>query len=157
MTERSVEHATFVVERTYDAPPAQVFAAFADPTVKPRWFVGPDEWETSDHKLDFRVGGRETVSGGPERGPIHTFDARYQDIVPDQRIVSTYDMYLDETRISVSLATVELAPEGGGTRLVYTEQGAFLDGHDTPAQREQGTGSLLDALGAELRSEPATA
>jgi hypothetical protein len=66
-------------------------------------------------------------------------------------------MYLDETRISVSLATVELAPEGGGTRLVYTEQGAFLDGHDTPAQREQGTGSLLDALGAELRSEPATA
>lgn len=77
--------------------------------------------------------------------------------MPDQRIVYTYDMHLDETRISVSLATVEFEPAGAGTRLVFTEQGAFLDGLDTPAQREQGTGELLDALGGELRREPATA
>ena len=77
--------------------------------------------------------------------------------MPDQRIVYTYDMHLDETRISVSLATVELEPAGAGTRLIFTEQGAFLDGHDTPAEREQGTGALLDALDAALRREPATA
>jgi uncharacterized protein YndB with AHSA1/START domain len=77
--------------------------------------------------------------------------------VPDERIVYAYEMHRDETRISVSLATVQLEAEGVGTRLTYTEQGAFLDGEDEPEYREQGTGSLLDALGAELGRQPATA
>jgi uncharacterized protein YndB with AHSA1/START domain len=154
MTERSVTHATFVVERTYDASPERVFAAWADSASKARWFAGPDEWGPGEHDLDFRVGGREISRGGPRGGPVHTFDGRYHDIVPDQRIVFTYDMHLDDTRISVSLATVEFKPVGTGTRLIFTEQGAYLDGHDTPAQREQGTGALLDALGAELGREP---
>ncbi len=155
MTERSVTHATFVTERTYDASPARVFAAWADPAAKARWFAGPDEWGTPEFELDFRVGGREINRGGPKGGPVYTFDARYQDIVPDQRIVWTYDMHLDDTLISVSLATVEFKVAGTGTRLILTEQGAFLDGYDTPAQREQGMGDLLDALGEELRREPA--
>jgi hypothetical protein len=59
-------------------------------------------------------------------------------------------MHLDQTRISVSLATIELQPDGDGTRLVFTEQGAFLDGFDDPGLRERGTADLLDALGASL-------
>ena len=150
MTKRSASHATFVIERSYAAAPASVFAAFASRAAKGRWFVGPDEWEASDLKLDFRVGGKESVSGGPPGGPVHTYNAQYHDIVPDQRIVSTYDMYLDKTRISVSLATVEFKPKGAGTRLVYTEQGDFLDGFDIPRERERGTAELLDQLGAVL-------
>jgi uncharacterized protein YndB with AHSA1/START domain len=150
MTERSVTHATIVIERTYGAPPARVFHAFADPAVKARWLAGPDDWELRGYELDFRVGGREWSASSPPGGPVHVYEARYQDIVPDQRIIFTYDMYLDERRISVSLATVELTPTGGGTRLLYTEQGAFLDGFDSPALREQGMGSLLDALTTEL-------
>jgi hypothetical protein len=46
---------------------------------------------------------------------------------------------------------MQLKPEGGGTRLMVTEQGAFLDGYDDAGSREQGTGFLLDALGASLR------
>lgn len=157
MTARSVTHATFVIERTYPAAPARVFAAWADPVAKARWFSGPDEWQSGPHELDFRVGGRERVSGGPPGGPVHTFEARYHDIVPNERIISSYDMYMDETRISSSLATVELLPAGPGTRLIYTEQGAFLDGHDSPAQRERGTAEMLDALGAALAAEHATA
>ena len=66
-------------------------------------------------------------------------------------------MHLDETRTSVSLATVELEPEGDGTRLIFTEQAVFLDGLDNPAEREQGTRGLLEKLEAELGREPATA
>jgi uncharacterized protein YndB with AHSA1/START domain len=142
---RSVTHATFAVERSYAATPARVFAAWADPTAKARWFGGSD-WE---HELDFRVDGRET-SRGTMDGTAYTFSARYQDIVPDERIVYAYDMHMGETRISVSLATVELKPDGDGTTLVFTEQGAFLDGLDDPEQRKDGTGSLLDALAKEL-------
>ena len=156
MTERSVTHATFVIERTYDAAPARVFAAWADPAVKSRWFAGPEDWESGAYELDFRVGGRERAGGGPPGGPVHTYDARYQDIVPNERIIISYDMHLDDKRISVSLATVELKPKGSGTRLVFTEQGAFLDGFDDPSQREKGTLDLLDALGAELERQSAS-
>jgi uncharacterized protein YndB with AHSA1/START domain len=157
MTKRCVSHATFVIERTYDASTACVFAAWASPAAKARWFVGPDHWESSDHRLDFRVGGNESVSGGPPGGPVHTFKARYHDIVTDQRIVSTYDMYLDKTRISVSLATVEFKYAGAGTQLIYTEQGVFLEGYDIPAERERGTADLPDQLGAELHRQSANA
>jgi uncharacterized protein YndB with AHSA1/START domain len=155
MSERSVEHATFALERTYDAAPARVFAAWADPAAKARWFGSAGE-DGGEYELDFRVGGREYSRGKAPNGQTYTFEALYQDIVPDERLVYTYDMHLDEARISVSLGTVELKAAGDGTRLVYTEQGAFLDGLDTAAPREQGTGSLLDALGEELQRQEAT-
>ncbi|MET0598246.1 MAG: SRPBCC family protein [Mesorhizobium sp.] len=138
MTEPSVSHATFVLERHYPAPPEKVFHALSDKAAKQRWFVGPDEWEQAKFEMDFRVGGREVNAGGPAGGPVHRFDAIYRDIVPGQRIIYAYDMHLDDTRISVSLATIELRPEGTGTRLVFTEQGAFLDGYDDAGQREAG-------------------
>jgi uncharacterized protein YndB with AHSA1/START domain len=156
MTERSVTHATFAVERTYGASPSRVFAAWADPAAKARWFGNPDEG-VEEFELDFRVGGREVNRGTGPDGQLYTYEAIYQDIVPDQRIVYAYDMHLADTRISVSLGTVELKPEGDGTRLVYTEQGAFLDGLDSAEQRKQGTGGILDALGAELERERASA
>ena len=152
MTERSTRHATFVIERDYAAAPARVFAAWADAKSKARWFVGPDAWQKSDHTLDFRVGGRESVSGGPPGGPVHRYDAVYHDIVPDRRIILGYDMYLDDRRISVSLATIVLEAVGRGTTLVYTEQGVFLDGFDDPAGREHGTRVLLDNLDTALRA-----
>ena len=83
-----------------------------------------------------------------------SFEAVHQDIVPKERIVTTYEMHMGDARISVSLSTVEFKPDGAGTRLRYTEQGAFLDGHDTPEVREHGTRELLDALGAVLEREP---
>lgn len=73
------------------------------------------------------------------------------DIVPNERIVLTYDMHLDKTRISVSLLTLEFKPAGAGTKLVLTEQDVFLDGIDSVAARENGTRDLLDNLAKELR------
>lgn len=153
MTERSTRHATFTIERSFAVPPSRVFAAFADVKAKVRWFVGPDEWERSNLKLDFKVGGRESVSGGPPGGPTHYYNAIYQDIVPNERIVLTYEMHLDQTRISVSLGTTEFKPSGTGTRLVYTEQAVFLDGHDDAGSREHGSGALFDNLAAMLEKQ----
>jgi uncharacterized protein YndB with AHSA1/START domain len=152
MTKRSTQHDTFVIERVYDAPPSRVFAAWSDVKAKARWFVGPEAWEKSNHTLDFRVGGKENVSGGPPGGPVHIYNATYQDIVPNERFVLTYDMHIDKTRISVSLATVEFKAAPGGTRLIYTEQGVFLDGYDGAADRKRGTQDLLDKLEKALRA-----
>jgi uncharacterized protein YndB with AHSA1/START domain len=151
MTERTVTHATFVLERTYPTPPARVFAAWADPQIKGRWFGGADDAvSTAEFELDFRVGGSEINRGQGPDGQMYTYQARYQDIVPDERILYAFDMHQGERRISVSLSTVEFEPDDGGTRLRYTEQGAYLDGLDTPEQREHGTRELLDALGRVL-------
>ena len=154
---RSVTHATFVVDRVYDAPPAMVFAAFADQATKASWFHGPEEWEGDGHTLDFRVGGRERSQGGPKGGPVHAYDGLYYDIVENERIVLAYEMHLDGERISVSLATIELKPSGKGTKLTFTEQGAFLDGFDNVADREHGMGEILDQLGRALKRQTAAA
>jgi uncharacterized protein YndB with AHSA1/START domain len=150
MTKRSVTHATFTIERVYDASPARVFRAFAEASEKTQWFHGPEEWGPGEHTMDFRVGGRETSRGGPKGGTVHFFNAMLQDIVPDERIVSTYELTLDGVRISVSLATTELKPDGNRTRLVYTEQGVYLDGYDDAGAREHGTRELFEALGKYL-------
>ena len=153
MSHRSAQFATFTVERDIAFPPAAVFRAFADIDAKRRWFGDPASTDTQ-HTIDFRVGGLEHSSGGsPEAGGWYTYDATYQDIVPDQRIVYTYAMTIDGNRISASVATIELAPRDAGTHLRLTEQGVFLDGFDTNAAREHGTNELIDALAASL--EPA--
>lgn len=150
MNERSMQHSTFFIERSYAASPERVFAACSDPTIKARWFGGPDN---PNYSLDFRVGGRESNSGGPPGGPVYLYEAEFRDIVPNQRIVTTYEMFMDEQRISVSVATMEFLPEGTGTKLKFAEQGVFLDGLDNAAQREHGTGELLDGLGEFLQKE----
>jgi uncharacterized protein YndB with AHSA1/START domain len=146
MSQRSTDHETFEIVRTYDAAPAGVFAAWADAEAKASWF-GPPGART----FEFEVGGREHFAAGGPDGASYTYEALYYDIVPDQRIVYAYEMHRDGTRISVSLSTVCFETEGAGTRLTYTEQGVFLDGHDTAAAREHGTGEMLNALAARLR------
>lgn len=157
MTERSATHGTFSIERIYDAAPARVFRAWSDPAAKARWFVGPGDWQLLDRAIDFRVGGKERLSGRKGSGIVSTFDAVYHDIVPDQRIIYSYTMQLDDTRMSASLATVEFKPAGTGTQLTFTEQAAFLDGYDDAGSRDRGTRLLLDQLEAELRRRSAGA
>jgi len=157
MTERPVTHATFHIERTLAASPARVFKAFADREAKDQWFVGAPHWVRTERSMDFRVGGRETSSVGEPGGVAHRFDAVYHDIVPNERIVFTYVMHLDETLMSVSITTIELLPLGDQTKIKFTEQGAFLrDPADAP-QREQGTHFLLDSIEAFLASQAASA
>jgi uncharacterized protein YndB with AHSA1/START domain len=149
---RSVVHATFHLKRTYDAPVARVWRALTDENAKQKWFGGsPGQWELLERHMDVRVGGREHLKGRWQAGVVSTFDAIYHDVIPDERLVYSYEMHLDDKKISVSLATMQLKAEGAKTTLMVTEQGAFLDGYDDAGSRERGTGHLLDALGASLK------
>jgi uncharacterized protein YndB with AHSA1/START domain len=150
---RQTDHATFAVERAFAHPPQLVYRAFADPVAKAAWFVGPEGWQSGQHTLDFRVGGREhletTLPGG---GPVITFDATYLDLVPDERVIYAYEMTIDGQRISTSLACLVFHAVDGGTHLTVTEHGIFLDGLDRVEERERGTHQLLDNLATWLDS-----
>jgi uncharacterized protein YndB with AHSA1/START domain len=148
----SVVHDSFSIERRYPVAPEKVFAAWTTLDAKKQWFGNEEGIEpVGEQTLDFQVGGREHFSAKAE-GKVYDFDATYCDIVPDERIVWTYDMKMDGRRISVSVATVEISGTPGGTTLVLTEQGAFLDGLDTNEQRAEGTEQFLDSLAAFLGS-----
>ncbi|GAB3609414.1 MULTISPECIES: SRPBCC family protein [Humibacter] len=154
MSERYVTHDTMVLERTYPADPQKVFHAWTDARAKRAWFLGEADEDASStqYELDFRVDGREFCRSGAPDGAVYTYVARYDDIVPDERIVYTNFMLRGETRISVSLTTVEFHQSGSGTKLVLTEHGVYLDGEDQPEYRTQGIEHQLDALGAALGS-----
>lgn len=152
MSERKADHGSFTIERKFDAPPALVYSAFATEKGKQAWFSGPNDlWSLEDRAFDFRVGGSETLSGKWKTGRITRFDAHYHDIVPDERIIYSYTMHVDDRKISVSLATLEFKKAGAGTLLVLNEQGAFLDGYDDAGSRERGTIGLIEKLEAAIR------
>src|ERR1700722_19098920 len=152
MTARTVTCSTFTVERTLAATPSQVFAAFADVDLKTRMLADSDGEQVGEAlghaEFDFRIGGRERFEFEEEDGRKMKYDALYYDIVPNERIVYAYEMYAGESRISVSVATIELLKRAAATTLIWTEQGAFLDGLDTSEMREGGTSWMIDNIAA---------
>jgi uncharacterized protein YndB with AHSA1/START domain len=152
MTQPTVIHETFSLARTYPATLSRVFGAFASSEAKNVW-ADTGDLESTDAdgtqtEFDFRIGGRERF-GFTYQGTSYRYDALYYDIVPDQRIIYSYEMYADDTRVSVSVATIEFAETGDGSALTWTEQGAYLDGIDGPGAaqlRSEGTAEMLDGL-----------
>jgi uncharacterized protein YndB with AHSA1/START domain len=157
MEQQTVVHNTFAVERSYPVKPERVFAAFADPAQKRRWFVESEHHQVESYEQEFRVGGKEHYALGFNEGhPLMGLSLKsenvYRDIVPNRRIIFTSTMAVADRCISVSLCTVELLPKEKGTDLVLTFQSAFLEGSDGPEMREAGWRKLLDKLARELES-----
>jgi uncharacterized protein YndB with AHSA1/START domain len=146
----TVAHATFVVDRTFDAPLDRVWDAFAVPEQHARWFGADPGFTETEASDDYRVGGRAVQDGEWHDGPSSRYVATYTDIVERVRIVSTYDMWVGGEHLSTSLSTTELSAVDEGTRVTYTEQAVFLDGKEDGSQRESGFQGIFDALAAYL-------
>ncbi len=155
ITERVARHETFVIERVFRHSPKAVFAAHASNEAKDAWFKGPPDWRNLPREFDFRVGGKETSSGGPKDGWTSHMDGTYLDIVPNERIVMAFTMHIDDRLITISLATTELKAHPEGTQYKLTEQIIFVDGADHLENRIEGTQALVAQLEAYLNSQPA--
>jgi uncharacterized protein YndB with AHSA1/START domain len=159
MEKPSTIHSTFVLERSFAASPEKVFKAFSDPETKKRWNYTGEHHQLLEYTLKFGVGEGEKAAmvmgdnAGPVAGKTLTLDARYQDIVPNKRVVWAYRMSMDGTPFSAALATVELIKTDQGTDLILTHQGAYFENADGPEMRKGGWNDLLDRLGKVLSSE----
>jgi uncharacterized protein YndB with AHSA1/START domain len=153
-------HASFVIERRYDASPQRVFAAWSDPAAKRQWFVEGEGWEIHSYELDFREGGMEKsrfrhLKGEEIFGEKTIFgnETVFNEIAPNERIIFTYSMDRNGVRFSVSLASVELNAAGAGTRMIFTEHATFFEGGDGAQMREAGWSELLDKLDQYLKGD----
>jgi uncharacterized protein YndB with AHSA1/START domain len=154
MNQPKVIHSTFTLERSFNKSPEAVFAALSDPVKLRRWFAGESQNDIQEFTVDFRVGGEEhlryRLKGGPVAGQEIVNIGRYQEIVPNERIVAVRTMALEGKRFSASQVTFELLPAKGGTDLICTHQGAFFEMPNGPQMLEAGWRALMDKLAAEL-------
>ncbi|MGA7242012.1 MAG: SRPBCC domain-containing protein [Terracidiphilus sp.] len=150
MSEPTAIHSTFVIERNYSQPPDRVFAAFAQPARKRRWYAEGDH-EIQEFEMEFRVGGSERfryrfTEGHPIAGSEIANESTYQDITPENRIVTTTRMSLNGKPILIAVLTLEFVASATGTDLIFTNQGTYIDWPDGPGMLEQGWNVLFDRL-----------
>ena len=148
-------HDSFTVSRSYKSNIDRVFQAFADPTIKRRWFAEGPGFVLDSYALEFRVGGKETGTFRVDNPDFKSDEIRndtyYFDIVEGERIVYGYSMSNAGTPFSASLATILFErEEHGGTKLTLHEQIAFFEGADGVKMSETGTRQLLEMLAKEL-------
>ncbi len=155
MQKLKVAHEIFSIEKIYQADSETVFSAWSNLDAKAQWFIGPGEWSVVKRELDFRVGGKEILHGRFPNGKETLYKAEYYNILPDKRIVFTYQMFLGENIHSISIASVEIESiSSDETMLTFTEQVAFLDGtigREGLLSRKEGTMALLDKITEFLR------
>jgi uncharacterized protein YndB with AHSA1/START domain len=150
-----IVHDTFTLERTFDTSLARLYEAWADPAIKNQWFGGHEGWTEIERKNDFRIGGVDISHGRHVSGFESRFVGTYHVIVPNERIVLTYDLLVDGAMLSVTLATAAFAAKGRSAQLTYTEQSVYFDTPFAPAEkgpagRKQGSEQLLDLLARVL-------
>ena len=160
MSEPKVVHSTFVVERSFPKPLEKVFAALSKPEKVAQWFAAGERHDLLEFNLNFAEGGTQRLvyrmkEGTPVPGLVIENEARFLEIVPNNRIVMATTMKFTGKRILASQITFELVPSQKGTDLICTHQGAYFG--DAPPQMakllEDGWTGLMGALAKVLEAE----
>lgn len=129
------------IVRRIKAPPAKVWAAITQPDLMMQWW-GPDAGPTLNVVADVHPGGRFSVVFRLLNGEKHNPTGFYQEVVPERRLVFTWE--LPGTQERKSLVTFQLEPSDGGTLLTLTHEN--LPDEDLRNSHEQGWNGLLDKL-----------
>jgi uncharacterized protein YndB with AHSA1/START domain/uncharacterized damage-inducible protein DinB len=120
MTNLSIDDAV-VEELLIRATPERIFRALTDPEELIAWWGSPETYRCRSWELDLAVGGAWRCSGQNAAGQPFSVEGRYLEVEPPRRLAFTWRAsWVDapETRVRI-----ELAPEAGGTRLVWTHSG----------------------------------
>ena len=120
---------SFTIPLELAAQPERVWPLFADLPLRKKWVRMPGPSSTSTHEFDFRVGGSERLTNTFQSGDIsETLENRstFHDIIPNERIVLSYEAIVGELLRWVALVTVDFAPTAEGTHLDWTEQYSFV-------------------------------
>jgi len=136
---------SLTLKRRIKAAPAKVYRAWIDPAQIARWW-GPGNCDYLVTEIDLRVGGgfriafRTDIDGRPEER--HEVGGTYREIVPDQRLVFSWNWVSTPER--VSQVTVTFKPDGDGTILTLHHEQLFDDASKTGHTR--GWTASLDKL-----------
>jgi uncharacterized protein YndB with AHSA1/START domain len=113
-----------LIERTFDAPAALVFALWTDPAHFRRW-MGPASFDCPEAEIDLRVGGRyRAMIRSPEHGD-NWFAGVYREIVPARRLVFTFAWDNDGPSAGVETLVTLTFEERDGTTVQTFHQKPF--------------------------------
>ena len=136
--------ATIRVARRYDAPVAQMFAAWLDPAVARHWLFATASRPMQDGEIDARVGGRYRFVED-RNGRIFEHCGEYALIVPARRLAFT--LASPDVPEAVTHVRAEFAPVAAGCVVTLSHTG--LPASRARQVRARWTG-MLYGLGATL-------
>lgn len=145
-------HETVVIERTFDAPVARVYAAYVDPVARAKWGVPSDTAVLLYDTTNFQVGGCDRFRCGARSDPKYHGEVRYLHIESERQIIYVETIDADGSRLSASLNTIEFDSAGQKTNLKLTVQVAAIGGADMIAGTRFGHSAALTKLADLLRA-----
>lgn len=132
---------SLTLKRHLNARPEKVYAAWTDPAQIVKWF-GPDAGPVTSAETDVREGGRYAVVFHTLDGEEHYVSGRYQEVVPNEKLVFTWAWRSTPER--ESLVTVMIRPDGDGAMLTLIHE-MFFD-EETRDRHSYGWNGSLDKL-----------
>ena len=117
------ENRTLRIERTYQAPAQAVFDAWTSEEVMRRWWHAEHDWETTEAKVDLRVGGAvRVVMRDPHEDVEYGGGGVYTEIEPPTRLAFTWLWDDNATR---QLIELDFEEADGATTVRFTHSGLW--------------------------------